>query len=212
MQYFVFTDGSCKGNPGKGGWGWVEFPYNPDASKACESSVAQRNELSVAQRNELNESSEQSDAHIVFSDCGGEKNTTNNKMEIQAVIEYLEGIVDINSSPPNSYIIHSDSQYVIKSLIGSNDLCEEIKVAKPLLIFNKSTPSIKYSGWLEGWKNKNFEGVKNKEMWLRLDALIKKCIIDKKVRLIFKYVKGHSISVGNNFADRLANEGVEKII
>ena len=28
MDYCAFTDGACKGNPGKGGWGWLEFVSN----------------------------------------------------------------------------------------------------------------------------------------------------------------------------------------
>ena len=47
--------------------------------------------------------------------------------------------------------------------------------------------------------------VKNKDLWLELTDLIK----NKKVNWF--WVKGHSVSEGNNIADTLANEGINKI-
>ena len=58
----VYIDGACKGNPGGyGGWGWAEFSNKTYIGK-----------------------------EIVFVDCGGCANSTNNKMELEAVIEYLK--------------------------------------------------------------------------------------------------------------------------
>jgi len=174
MIFFVYTDGSCKGNPGKGGWGWVEYCNSRD--------------------------------FIIFTDYGGESSTTNNRMELTAIIEYLKSLMS-NSTIVDVYknstiIIHSDSLYVLKSLVNGGLEGE---------IFLKGS-NINYSGWLKGWKNKKFDGVKNKDLWMVIDKLLSKIgytNTEKKlnIKLVFKYVKGHSISEGNNFADRLANKG-----
>ena len=77
MSIIVYTDGSAKGNPGRGGYGIVLI------------SGEYRKELS-----------------------GGFRLTTNNRMELLAVIIALENIKKTNSS----IIIYSDSKYVINSV------------------------------------------------------------------------------------------------
>ena len=73
----IYTDGSCKGNPGPGGWAAIIF----------------------------------SNGQIIKELSGGDTNTTNNKMEITAVIQGLKAI------PSSSKIdIFSDSSYVINSM------------------------------------------------------------------------------------------------
>ena len=75
---------------------------------------------------------------------GGEKLTTNNQMELTAVIKALEFIGKTNS--PIS--IWTDSQYV------KNGMTEWIV------------------GWKKnGWKNSQKQPVKNKELWVMLDNL-----------------------------------------
>lgn len=49
--------------------------------------------------------------------CKGELNTTNNRMEMTAVIKALEFIEESNI-PEKNIIIYSDSQYVIKTMKG----------------------------------------------------------------------------------------------
>ena len=73
----IYTDGSCKGNPGPGGWGVVIY----------------------------------SDNIIIKQLSGGSRNTTNNQMEITAVIEGLKAI-----ETSTSIDIFSDSSYVINSM------------------------------------------------------------------------------------------------
>jgi len=72
----IFTDGSCSGNPGAGGWGAI-LRYN-------------------AKEKEL---------------CGGEAETTNNRMELTAVIEALSAL-----KKPCQVILTTDSQYVVNSI------------------------------------------------------------------------------------------------
>ena len=106
---------------------------------------------------------------------GSEKNTTNNRMELLAAIMALKKI------KTNSEIkIYTDSIYV------KNGITEWI---------------VK---WKEnGWKNANKKPVKNKDLWIKLDALCQKNEIN------WKWVKGHSINKYNNLADKLATEAVK---
>ena len=80
---------------------------------------------------------------------GGKKETTNNIMEMTAVIEALKNL----KFPCNQTVeVYSDSAYVVNA-------------------FNNH--------WIEGWKKKNWknaskEPVKNKELWEELDKLVQK--------------------------------------
>jgi ribonuclease HI len=75
--------------------------------------------------------------------CGGEKLTTNNRMELSAVIEALASL-----KRSCEVTIHTDSEYVRKGIT------EWIH------------------GWKQrGWKTADRKPVKNAELWLRLDAL-----------------------------------------
>ncbi len=82
----IYTDGSCLGNPGPGGWG-VLISYN-----------GQEVELS-----------------------GGEKDTTNNRMEMTAIIKALEWIrkdsgISQDELPKHKVSLHSDSNLIIQTL------------------------------------------------------------------------------------------------
>jgi len=74
--------------------------------------------------------------------CGGERNTTNNRMELMAVIEALSTL-----TRPCSVVLHTDSQYVQKGI------------------------SEWIHGWKKrGWKTASKEPVKNADLWQALDA------------------------------------------
>lgn len=75
---------------------------------------------------------------------GGELNTTNNRMELKAVIEGLTAL-----KKPCNVELYLDSQYVRKGIT------EWIK------------------GWkAKGWKTASKQPVKNAELWKELDALV----------------------------------------
>jgi len=75
---------------------------------------------------------------------GGELNTTNNRMELQAVIEALGAL-----KRPCKVILHLDSQYVRKGIT------EWIH------------------GWkAKGWRTSTKQPVKNVELWQQLDMLV----------------------------------------
>lgn len=107
----IYTDGSCLGNPGPGGWAFVAT----DGKNTAERS-------------------------------GGEKDTTNNKMELTAVIRAL-----IAARKHAEVEIHTDSQYV------KNGMQAWIKNWKK-----------------NGWKTADKKPVKNQELWQELDELAQK--------------------------------------
>lgn len=115
MKIQIFTDGACSGNPGCGGWGVYMRAFN--------------NEGSLIAEKELH---------------GSSSNTTNNRMELQAVIEGLKAIKN-----PNADIqVFSDSKYVIDGIRK--------------WIF----------GWKRrGWKTAEGKPVKNAEQWWEIDQI-----------------------------------------
>lgn len=108
----IYTDGSCKFNPGPGGWGAV-LVYN-------------------GREKEL---------------CGGERDTTNNRMELTAVIMALSALKE-----PCRVMLCSDSKYVIDAL-------------------EKGWAA----GWKDrGWKKADKSPALNPDLWEQLLELTKK--------------------------------------
>lgn len=125
--------------------------------------------------------SEQGHADVYF--CGGLNATTNNIMELTAMLNGLK-LVNKLGTTIESATLRTDSQYVIKGL-------EEWM-----------------PGWIKkGWKTAKGDPVKNKELWVALKSEYDQC----KGKINIEYVKGHSGDVGNEAADAAANEGVTKI-
>ena len=109
---------------------------------------------------------------------GGEKDTTNNRMEMMAAIRALSSLKEGYDKP---IVIWTDSKYVKDGI----------------------TSWIK--GWKKrGWKNAKKEPVKNKDLWLSLDAQVQGKNID------WQWVKGHAGVEGNERADELARRGIPK--
>jgi ribonuclease HI len=77
---------------------------------------------------------------------GGEASTTNNRMELMAVIQALEAL-----KRPCAVTLYLDSQYVLK---GATEWLP---------------------GWkAKGWRTASKEPVKNVELWQRLDSLLQR--------------------------------------
>lgn len=109
-QTEIYTDGSCLGNPGPGGWA------------AVISTGETQHELS-----------------------GGSQETTNNRMELLAVICSLESLEE-----PQNVTIYSDSRYVVDAI-------------------NKGW----LENWKRtDWHLASGGAVKNPDLWTRLDGLL----------------------------------------
>ncbi len=65
--------------------------------------------------------------------------------------------------------------------------------------------------WITGWKKRNWRSasgsaVKNKDLWQALD------VAKEKHDVTWYWVKGHAGHPGNERADQLANEGINKAV
>jgi len=148
MSIRIYTDGACSGNPGPGGWGLV---------------VVREQDGKGAPGTEI---------------IGGSLHTTNNVMEMTAVVKALEHIATFVEQVP--VVVLSDSKYVIDGM----------------------------NGWMEswkknGWKTSTRKPVKNQELWQRLDELKGKLPSVK-----FQWVRGHNGDVFNEMADRIATAAI----
>jgi ribonuclease HI len=109
--------------------------------------------------------------------CGGEPETTNNRMELMGAIEGLAALKE-----KCDVILYTDSSYVQKGI----------------------------TEWLQGWKKRDWktaskQPVKNQDLWRLLDEQCQRHVV------VWKWVKGHAGIEGNEIADQLANDGIEKM-
>lgn len=112
---------------------------------------------------------------------GSEADTTNNRMELTAVIESLESL-----SRKCDVKIYTDSKYVMDGM-------------------TKWLPNWKKKGWKTAAK----KPVKNVDLWQRLDALVDALEVENKVS--WQWVKGHSGDEGNDYVDMLANRAIDEM-
>ncbi|HUX36446.1 MAG TPA: ribonuclease HI [Rectinemataceae bacterium] len=118
------------------------------------------------------------DGELVGS--GGEKNTTNNKMELRAVIEALSKALTFSPAEGEVELV-TDSQYV------KNGITSWINSWKR-----------------NGWKTASKEPVKNRELWEELDR------ISAQVRPRYSWVKGHAGHEHNERCDALVQVEIAK--
>ena len=109
--------------------------------------------------------------------CGGEKDTTNNRMELTAAIESLKAL-----KKRCSVELFTDSNYV------KNGITQWVHNWKKT-----------------GWKTAAKKPVKNDDLWKELDSL------QSQHDISWNWVKGHNGDINNEKADRLANQGMDKI-
>jgi len=172
----IYTDGSSLGNPGPGGWGVVIINNEELIIKNEVISSKQKVESSkeyVARNIEKKEDNTKN--KIIKELGGGDKYTTNNKMELQAVIEALKYINKNNTI--DSVDIFVDSTYVLSGIT--------------MWIHN----------WEKNdWRTANKKSVLNKDLW---QELIKE-VRNFKGELSWQKVKGHSGHIYNDKADEIA--------
>ena len=114
---------------------------------------------------------------IKISGC--EEDTTNNRMELSAVVNVLNKIISWENHYGNTYEIYSDSAYVVNAI--------NLKWI--------------YKWKMNHWKTGEFEEIKNKDLWVQVyDALI----LLKDMNVEFTKIKGHSGNAFNEMADKEA--------
>lgn len=122
---------------------------------------------------------------------GYEINTTNNKMELMAVVKALSKImkesIDGFDKEKDKVEIHSDSAYVVNAI---NDKW-----------------TVKWK--LNGWKTTKGKDVKNRELWEELMSLLM-AFKSNGIKISFVKVKGHNGNALNEMADKVARSQVEE--
>lgn len=121
----------------------------------------------------------------VYKYAFGELNTTNNRMELSAVISAFDKIKNIEIDSHVNYTInlYSDSKYVTDAI-------------------NKD--------WLFNWVRRGFLNVKNTDLWGQLYLLISPLMLQSNVKVNFNWVKGHNGNYYNEIVDGLASDSCGK--
>ena len=112
---------------------------------------------------------------------GGEKITTNNRMELTAAISALSVIQNTPSFNGKKIIVNIDSQYV------KNGITVWIKSWKQ-----------------KGWKTADKKPVKNQDLWQQLDEL------NSNLNVEWNWVKGHAGIEYNEICDQLCQKEIAK--
>ena len=144
----IFTDGGCQGNPGPGGWAYSIVQETPQGPQ------------------------------ITAEQCGAERYTTNNRMELTAVIEALRALSSLPGISRQA-AVYTDSQYVQKG------------ITEWIVKWKKNA-----------WRTSGKEPVKNQDLWIELDALAGQCA------LTWKWIRGHSGIDFNERCDRMTQQAI----
>jgi len=147
----IYTDGGCSGNPGPGGWAYVMV-------------------LKTFQGDS-----------VVAEGYGAEPDTTNNRMEILAVISALNAL-KAKPELPRQLTLYTDSQYVQKGI----------------------------TEWIRTWKRNSWrtsdkKPVKNQDLWFELDALA------AEFPITWVWVKGHAGNEYNERCDLLTHKAIASL-
>jgi len=122
------------------------------------------------------------DGHNIYEASGSVHHTTNQRMELQAIVNALEYAKTIRRGP-EKIIIYSDSAYAINCYLQEW-----------------------YINWQRnGWINSKKEEVANKDLWEKIIPYFDNFWYD------FRKVKGHAGNIGNERCDELAQEEAEKL-
>ena len=152
----IYTDGGCSGNPGPGGWAYM---------------IIGNRESGVGS----------GEACILAEQWGAEKNTTNNRMELTAVICALRTLKTL-LNPGLRATVYTDSQYVQKG------------ITEWIVKWKKNS-----------WRTSDKKPVKNQDLWKELDALAADFSID------WEWVPGHAGIEYNELCDRMTQDAIRSI-
>ena len=150
----IYTDGGCSGNLGPGGWAYVIVRNNEEG---------------------------RGDSTLLAEKWGAERSTTNNRMELQAVIAALEALSLLQPGTEKATLF-TDSQYVQKGI----------------------------TEWIHKWKRNSWrtsdkKPVKNQDLWQELDALT------LRVPVTWAWVKGHAGNKYNEQCDAFTQKAIASL-
>ena len=117
---------------------------------------------------------------------GGEVHTTNNRMELQAVISAIDFLIEYELLTLNfKCVVYTDSAYVVNGI----------------------------TKWISGWKSRGWltlqkEEVLNRDLWEKLSFLLEDMPGDEKIE--WKLLKGHVGVAGNERCDVIATSFADK--
>ncbi len=112
---------------------------------------------------------------------GGESDTTNNRMELKAVINALQEIQSRRKWRGQLLNIYTDSQYV------------------------KNGITLWIKKWeINGWKTASKKPVKNRDLWIELNDL------SKLFKIAWHWVRGHAGNKYNELCDSLVQSELGK--
>jgi ribonuclease HI len=151
----IYTDGGCSGNPGPGGWAYVMVLDTFQGRK------------------------------IADERYGAEKNTTNNRMELTAVIESLAALKTM-SDVPRQAAVYTDSQYVQKGITEWINLWKR-----------------------NSWRTSDKKPVKNQDLWLRLDTLA--ATLSAEFSISWNWIKGHAGNEFNEYCDAMTQKAIASL-
>jgi ribonuclease HI len=158
----IYTDGACSKNPGPGGFAGVILAKENEI-------INNRSNFIIKYRKEIS---------------GACEKTTNNRMELTAVIKSLEVVEkEIKNNNINRIILYSDSKYIVDTI---------------------------HYGWLtkwvdNNWKKSNNREVLNVDLWKRVLELI------RNYQIKFVWVKGHDNNSENERCDYLAKSAIKNL-
>lgn len=119
---------------------------------------------------------------IEIERTGSEPNTTNNRMELEAVRQGFRCFLEKMQSHKDSLTLVSDSKYLIQ---GIEIWCE---------------------GWIKrGWRKADNKPVLNQDLWEDIYNL------KKNIQLVCRHVRGHAGHDMNERVDRLAVKAAQNI-
>jgi ribonuclease HI len=126
-------------------------------------------------------SSGKSSQEIIVEKWGIEKETTNNRMELSAVLFALDMLRKLNIAPKR-VVVFTDSQYV--------------QFGMTQWIFTWKS---------NGWRTSDKGPVKNQDLWQRLDELA------ALFPVTWKWVKGHAGNTYNERCDEMIRQAIDSL-
>ncbi|MDR1949695.1 MAG: ribonuclease HI [Spirochaetaceae bacterium] len=170
MDIHIYTDGGCSGNPGPGGWAYMIIRDRGEEPASRAKAPAKGAKVPA-----------KAPPEVIVEKWGGEKETTNNRMELSAALAALDMLRKLNIAPKR-VVVFTDSQYV--------------QMGMTQWIF----------GWKRnGWRTSDKGSVKNQDLWQRLDELA------ALFPITWEWVKGHAGNPFNERCDKLTQQAIAAV-